>query len=161
MIFFRHAQEVGASPNDFLRPTSTEKAGFPVAQSRFFSPEPPEAFAQPAIIQAGAKKVNANTDPRLQKADFRNTGEAQEAIKTWNSKRDTKEDRIKLTKDAGGYKNLGDLELELASRNLSFADIKAFHNKHTVVSPHVSVPRKVKGARFQNLTNATSGATDL
>ena len=87
--------------------------------------------------------MNQNTDSRLQQADFRNVGEAQEAIKTWNGHQ-SKSDRIRLTKDTGGYKNLGDLELELASRQLSFAGMKAFHDKNTKASPHKVQPRAVK-----------------
>ena len=136
-------------------PTFAEKAGFPVAQARFLSPEGVKAHAEPAVIQAESRRVNANTDSRLQQADFRNAGEAQEAIKTWNSHQD-KSERIKLTRDTtggkggvGGYKNLGELQLELASRNLSFKDIKEFHDANTLNSPHNT--RKVKGARFQSV----------
>jgi hypothetical protein len=134
-------------------PSLAEKAGFPVAQARFLSPEGVKAHAEPAVIQAESKKVNANTDSRLQQADFRNAGEAQEAIKTWNTHQD-KSERIKITRDTtggkggvGGYKNLGELQLELASRGLSFRDVKEFHDEHTLNSPHNL--RKVKGARFE------------
>ena len=129
-------------------PTQAEKAGYVVAESRFLSPEAPEAFARPAVEQVESKKVNPNTDSRLQQADFRNVGEAQEAIKTWNGHQ-SKSDRIRLTKDTGGYKNLGDLELELASRQLSFAGMKAFQKENTTISPHIMIPRKVKGARLE------------
>ena len=152
--FFDYMKAIGIRPSgdeELIRqpaeraPTLAEKAGFPVAEARFTSPEAPEAFARPAVAQAGAKRVNPNTDSRLQLADFRNVGEAKEAIKTWNTHQE-KSEKIRLTKDArGGYKNLGELELELASRNLTFSDVKSFHDENTLVSP------KVKGARFRSV----------
>ena len=161
--FFDYMKVIGIRPSgdeELIRqperaPTLAVKAGFPVAQARFLSPEGVKAHAEPAVLQAEFKKVNANTDSRLQLADFRNAGEAQEAIKTWNAHQD-KSDRIKITRDTtggkggvGGYKNLGELQLELASRNMSFKDVKAFHDENTLNSPHNT--RKVKGARFQSV----------
>ena len=157
--FFDYMKVIGIRPSHeeqgtLLRqqqraPTLAEKAGFPVAESRFTSPEPPQAFAQPAVLKAESKKVNANTDSRLQLADFRNVSEAQEAIKTWNRHQD-KSETIKLTRDGGGgYKNLGELQLELASRNMDFQKVKAFHESHTSVSPHIPMPRKVKQSKSQ------------
>jgi len=170
--FFRHAQEVGASPNDFLRPTSTEKAGFPVAHSRFVSPEPPEAFAQPAITQAHGQKVDGRIDKDLQQAGFRNAPEVFLAIQKWNNTHGPDDQIVAKSKTIAVMK-------EGLAKNKNVKTLKAlkeFDNTAPIQLTHIPMPRKVKqsvnlsdssmpiklqGARFKNIITESSGATDL
>jgi len=118
-------------------PTLLEKAGYPTAQARFLSPEPPEAHAEPAVLQAESKKVNAKTHPTLQKADFKNASEAREAIQTWNAHQPI-QNKINLTKTTAKgvrHKNIDELEASLTSKGLDFEKIKAFDAEHSTFSP--------------------------
>ena len=136
-------------------PTFAEKAGFAVAESRFTSPEAPFAEARPAVAQAGGKKVNPNTHSSLQQANFRNAGEARDAIQTW-SRYLPESEGIHVTRSGGrGYKSLGELEAELKTKGLKFSDIKAFHDQHTVVSPHKA---KQRGGKKAGLETALDGS---
>jgi len=136
-------------------PTFAEKAGFAVAESRFTSPEAPFAEARPAVAQAGAHRVNPNTRSSLQQANFRNAGEARDAIQTW-SRFVPESEGIHVTRSGGrGYKSLGELEAELKTKGLTFSDIKAFSDQHTVVSPHKT---KERGGKKAVLETALDGS---
>jgi len=118
-------------------PTLLQKAGYPVAQARFLSPEPPEAQAEPAVAQAESKKVNVKTHPTLQKADFKNASEARDAIKTWNAHQpiENKVNLTKITAKGVRHKNIDELEASLSSKGLDFEKIKAFDAEHSTISP--------------------------
>ena len=103
-------------------PTLAEKLNMPVAESRFASPEAPEALAELLVNQARSKKVNSNTDSRLQAADFRNKPELIKAIELWNkSHPDQKMTYLRQNKS---QLTLDELEIEATANDITFTDIK-------------------------------------
>ena len=117
-------------------PSLAEKLNMPVATSRFASPEAPEALAELLVNQARSKKVNSNTDSRLQAADFRNKPELIKAIEIWNkSHPDQKMTYLRQNKS---QLTLDELEIEATANDITFTDIKQ-NTKRKV---------KVKGSPF-------------
>ena len=103
-------------------PSLAEKLNMPVATSRFASPEAPEALAELLVNQARSKKVNSNTDSRLQAADFRNKPELIKAIELWNkSHPDQKMTYLRQNKS---QLTLDELEIEATANDITFGDIK-------------------------------------
>jgi hypothetical protein len=103
-------------------PSLAEKLNMPVATSRFASPEAPEALAELLVNQARSKKVNSNTDSRLQAADFRNKPELIKAIEVWNkSHPDQKMTYLRPNKS---QLTLDELEIEATANDITFDDIK-------------------------------------
>ena len=103
-------------------PTLAEKLNMPVASSRFASPDAPEALAELLVNQAKSKKVNSNTDSRLQAADFRNKPELIKAIELWNkSHPDQKMTYLRQNKS---QLTLDELEIEATANDITFDDIK-------------------------------------
>jgi hypothetical protein len=104
-------------------PTLAEKLNMPRAESRFASPEAPEALAELLVLQAKSKKVNSNTDSRLQVADFRNKPELMDAIKLWNKENPTR--KITTQKaDKKGSLTIDELEFETIANGLTFTALK-------------------------------------
>jgi len=117
-------------------PSLAEKLNMPRAESRFASPEAPEALAELLVTQAKSKKVNSNTDSRLQAADFRNKPELIKAIEVWNkSHPDQKMTYLRQNKS---QLTLDELEIEATANDITFDDIKQ-NTKRKV---------KVKGSPF-------------
>ena len=104
-------------------PTLVEKLNMPVAESRYASPEAPEALAEILVQQASGRKVNSNTDARLQVADFRNKPELMKALKQWNLEEPKRQIALRKADNKGDL-NLDELELELTARGMTFTDIK-------------------------------------
>ena len=118
-------------------PTLVEKLNMPVAESRFASPEAPEALAEILVQQAKSKKVNSNTDSRLQVADFRNKPELIKAITLWNKEQPEKKITIKKP-DKKGDLTIDELEVEAIANGTTFTELKKNTQKIT--------QRKIKGS---------------
>ena len=104
-------------------PTLSEKLNMPRAESRFASPEAPEALAELLVQQAKSKKVNSNTDSRLQVADFRNKPELMDAIKLWNRENPTRKITTQKS-DKKGSLTIDELEVETIANGLNFTALK-------------------------------------
>ena len=117
-------------------PSLAEKLNMPRAESRFASPEAPEAEAELLVNQAKSKKVNSNTDSRLQAADFRNKPELIKAIELWNRSHPDK--HMTYLRQNKSQLTLDELETEATANDITFADIKQ-NTKRKV---------KVKGSPF-------------
>lgn len=104
-------------------PTLAEKLNMPVAESRYSSPEAPIALAEILVEQAKSKKVNANTDSRLQVADFRNKPELIGAIKQWNKEQPSKQIMTRKA-DKKGDLTIDELEVEATANGITFAGLK-------------------------------------
>ena len=102
----------------------------PVAESRFASPEAPEALAELLVNQAKSKKVNSNTDSRLQVADFRNKPELIKAIKLWNKEQPTRQITIQKA-DKKGDLTIDELEFVTIANGTTFTDLKKNTQKIT------------------------------
>ena len=103
-------------------PSLAEKLNMPRAESRFASPEAPEALAELLVTQAKSKKVNSNTDSRLQAADFRNKPELIKAIEVWNRSHPDK--HMTYLRQNKSQLTLDELETEATANEITFADIK-------------------------------------
>jgi len=125
--------------------TLAEKAGYPVAEARFTSPEAPIADAEPAIETAEAQKVNSKTHPSLQQAGIRNVKELRDVISTFNK---GSKYPIQLTRPGTTtYKTVDEIADELEARGTTLHEEKEYHDKHSIVSPHnirskKNLPRK-------------------
>ena len=111
-------------------PTLVEKLNMPVAESRFASPEAPEALAELLVQQARSKKVNSNTDSRLQVADFRNKPELIKAITLWNKEQPARQITTQKA-DKKGYLTIDELEFETVANGITFTDLKKNTQKIT------------------------------
>ena len=125
-------------------PTLAEKLNMPTAESRYASPEAPEALAEILVEQASGRKVNANTDSRLQVADFKNKAELLKAIKQWNEDVPTKQ-LTTIKADKKGFLTIDELEVEAASNGITFTDIK--NNTQKKVEPS-KMKKKVGGSKL-------------
>ena len=88
------------------------------------------ALAELLVQQAKSKKVNSNTDSRLQVADFRNKPELMDAIKLWNRENPTR--KITTQKaDKKGSLTIDELEFETVANGITFTDLKKNTQKIT------------------------------
>lgn len=130
--------------NDILGPTPAEKAGFPVAESRFADEDAPEADAEPVVGQAEAKKVSLKTVPELALEGVSGMTQMRDLMNYWNTH--NRDKSVKTTKSSGGYKNAPELIADLEKKGLSVADIKAYYDEHH--TPAKAKLRPLTGARI-------------
>ena len=128
-------------------PTLAEKAGLPVAESRFTSPEPPEAHASPAVQHAESEAPDRKLRTELGESGFNNFGEVKDAIQTWS--RLNPEKKIQVSHStrnggSGGPKDAADFKQDLADRQLTFKQLREFSDRHSLVSPVVKSTRSAK-----------------
>ena len=143
-----------------------------IAESRFVSPQAPEAFATQAVTQARALKFDGRIDKDLQEAGFRNAPEVFSAIQKWNNTHGpddqivVKSKTITVMKE-GLAKNKNVKTLTALKEFDKNAPIELTHIpiprkvKQSVNLGESSVPRKLQGARFKNILAESSGVTEL
>ena len=106
----------------------------PRAESRYAADDAPEALAEMLILQATSKKVNSNTDKRLQAADFRNKPELIKAIELWN--KTYPEKLMTYLRANKSQLTLDELETEATANGITFNDIK-YNTKRKVAGTKI------------------------
>ena len=112
-------------------------------EGRFASSDVPEAFATPAVLQANSIKMNLKTNEELALAGFSGAKELRTAINTWNIGQPATL-QINTTSKPGVYKKNDELIAEIKSKHATLSQIKAYHDDHTLVSPHKVKDRQGK-----------------
>ena len=112
-------------------------------EGRFASSDVPEAFATPAVLQANSIKMNLKTNEELALAGFSGAKELRTAINTWNIGQPATL-QINTTSKPGVYKKNDELIAEINSKHTTLSEIKAYHDDHTLVSPHKVKDRQGK-----------------
>ena len=112
-------------------------------EGRFASSDVPEAFFTPAVLQANSIKMNLKTNEELALAGFSGAKELRTAINTWNIGQPAPL-QINTTFKSGGYKKNDVLIAEIKSKHMTLSEIKAYHDDHTLVSPHKVKDRQGK-----------------
>ena len=116
-------------------PTLAEKAGLPEAESRFTSPEPPEAHASPAVVNVEAEAVDRENTKKRKEAGFHSVNEVKDAVRNWNSWNRDPNKHIQLshsTKNGGtgGQKDIADFEQDFGQLGMTLKGLKEFHDEN-------------------------------
>ena len=102
--------------------------------------------------------MNARANAKLQQAGFRDAGELQDAVRTWDHM--NKSNRIGLTRgNKKGSKTIDELRADIekiqkADKSyMTLTDMKSFYNTNTKVSPHKPKERKAKQNGAKGILN--------
>ena len=87
--------------------------------------------------------MNLKTNEELALAGFSGAKELRTAINTWNIGQPATL-QINTTSKPGVYKKNDELIAEIKSKHTTLSEIKAYHDDHTLVSPHKVKDRQGK-----------------